>query len=149
MEILSTEPFVLLDACINTASCENVKDVLRHLGIPKATVIIGIPDDKDYAGVVRSMREVAEQIFLTRSQNPHYHFTKEQERILAKEGISVEWTDSIKEALRLALPDISPSDLSARSSCDHNLALSHPVVILGTTSVISEVEQIFIADQPS
>lgn len=148
MEILSTEPFLLLDACINAASCENVKDVLRHLGILKATVIVGIPDDKDYAGVVRSMREVAERILLTRSQNPHYRFTREQERSLAEEGLPVEWTESIEEALQLALTGSSLSDFPTHGFLDHSLVSSHPVVILGTTSVISEVEQIFIADYP-
>lgn len=125
MEILSSDPFVLLDACINSASCENVKDVLRHLGIQNCTVIVGIPEDKDYAGVVRSMKDVAARIILTRSGNPHYHFSQHQREVLMQEGILTEWTDSVKQALTLigACPD--------------------PIVILGTTSVISEVERIF------
>lgn len=76
MEVLRSKPFVLLDACINATSCENVKEVLRHLGVWNCTVIVGIPEDKDYAGVVRSMEETASRILLTRSGNPHYHFPK-------------------------------------------------------------------------
>lgn len=125
MEILSSNPFVLLDACINSASCENVKEVLRHLGISNCTVIVGIPEDKDYAGVVRSMEETASRILLTRSGNPHYHFSKKQQETLAGAGIGAEWTDSVEQALTLAD------------------SFSDPIVILGTTSVISEVEQIF------
>ena len=125
MEILSSDPFVLLDACINSASCENVKDVLRHLGIQNGTVIVGIPEDKDYAGVVRSMKDVAARIILTRSGNPHYHFSPKQQKSLAEEGIGTIWTDSVKQALTLT------------GSC------LDPIVILGTTSVISEVERIF------
>lgn len=125
MEILSSDPFVLLDACINSASCENVKDVLRHLGISNCTVIVGIPEDKDYAGVVRSMNDMAARIILTRSGNPHYHFSPKQQESLAEEGISTIWTDSVKQALALT------------GSCPD------PIVILGTTSVISEVERIF------
>lgn len=125
MEILSSDPFILLDACIHFASCENVKEVLRHLGISNCTVIVGIPEDKDYAGVVRSMKDVAARIILTRSGNPHYHFSPKQQESLAEEGIGTIWTDSVKQALTLtgACPD--------------------PIVILGTTSVISEVERIF------
>lgn len=125
MEILSSDPFILLDACIHSASCENVKEVLRHLGISNCTVIVGIPEDKDYAGVIRSMREVANRIILTKSGNPHYHFSPKQQESLAEEGIGTIWTDSVKQALTLtgACPD--------------------PIVILGTTSVISEVERIF------
>lgn len=123
MEILSSDPFVLLDACINSASCENVKDVLRHLGIQNCTVIVGIPEDKDYAGVVRSMKDVAARIILTRSGNPHYHFSQHQREVLMQEGILTEWTDSVKQALNLAN------------------SFSDAIVILGTTSVISETEQ--------
>ena len=125
MEILSSDPFILLDACIHSASCENVKEVLRHLGISNCTVIVGIPEDKDYAGVVRSMKDVAARIILTRSGNPHYHFSPKQQESLAEEGIGTIWTDSVQQALTLA------------DSCPD------PIVILGTTSVISEVERIF------
>lgn len=125
MELLSSDPFVLLDACIHSASCENVKDVLRHLGIQNCTVIVGIPEDKDYVGVVRSMKDVAARIILTRSGNPHYHFSPKQQESLAEEGIGTIWTDSVKQALTLT------------GSCPD------PIVILGTTSVISEVERIF------
>ena len=125
MEVLRSDPFVLLDACINPASYENVKEVLRHLGIPDCTVIVGIPEDKDYAGVIRSMKDMAGRILLTRSGNPHYHFSPNQQEALAREGICTEWTNSVKQALDLAA------------------SFSDPVVILGTTSVISEVEQLF------
>ena len=125
MEVLRSEPFVLLDACINAASCENVREVLRYLGIQNCTVIVGIPEDKDYVGVVRSMKDMTGRIILTKSGNPHYHFSQKQQEVLAREEIPAEWTDSVEQALTLAgsFPD--------------------PIVILGTTSVISEVEQIF------
>lgn len=124
MEVLRSHPFVLLDACINSASCENVREVLQHLGIQNCTVIVGIPEDKDYAGVARSMKDIANRIILTRSGNPHYHFSQKQQESLAEEGIGTRWTDSVKQALTLA------------GSCPD------PIVILGTTSVISEVERL-------
>ena len=125
MEVLHSDPLILLDACINSASCENVKKVLGHLGIRNCTVIVGIPEDKDYAGVIRSMKDMAGRILLTRSGNPHYHFSRKQQEALSGEGIDTEWTDSVEQALTLAgsFPD--------------------PIVILGTTSVVSEVAQIF------
>lgn len=125
MEVLHSNPLVLLDACINSASCENVREVLQHLGIQNCTVIAGIPEDKDYVGVVRSMKDMTGRIILTKSGNPHYHFSQKQQEFLAREEIPSEWTDSVEQALTLA------------GSCPD------PIVILGTTSVISEVEQIF------
>ncbi|MBO7710850.1 MAG: bifunctional protein FolC [Lachnospiraceae bacterium] len=122
MEVIGSDPLILLDACINPASCQNVKDVLRHLGIRKASVVVGIPDDKDYAGVVREMAGVAERVILTRSQNPHYIFTDRQADRLEAEGIHAAVTKSVREAL----------DLAGQYGDD--------IVILGTTSVIAEIK---------
>ena len=122
MEVICSDPLILLDACINPASCRNVKDVLRHLGIHEATVIVGIPDDKDYAGVVREMAGIAKRVILTRSQNPHYVFTDGQAECLETEGIHAVATRSVGEAL----------DLAGQYSDD--------IVILGTTSVIAEIK---------
>lgn len=121
-ELLSSRPFILLDACIHAESCKEVKQVLSRLGIEKAAVVIGIPDDKDYAGVAREMRDIAGLTVLTRSQNVHYVFTEKQKDVLAGMGISAEWTDNVNDALSVALKS------------------GLPVVILGTTSVVAEVK---------
>lgn len=122
MEVISANPFMMLDACINSTSCVNVKEVMKHLNIDTATVVVGIPNDKDYAGVVREMNSVAGTIILTKSQNPHYVFTNEQSEKMAKEGITTISTDSIEEAM------------------DKAKAIGESIVILGTTSVVSEVK---------
>ncbi len=125
MEVLSEKPFVMLDACINGASCANIKEVLNNLGINSVAAIVGIPDDKDYAGVVQEVNSVADHIFLTRSQNPHYVFTKRQIENMKRQGIETTWTNTVEEAL-----------LKARET-------SLPIIILGTTSVVAEVKGIF------
>lgn len=122
MEILSKKPFVLLDACINSKSAENVNQVLNELGIKKATVIIGIPDDKDYLSVAESMKDLCDKIILTRSQNPHYVFSEKQKETLEASGIDCIFTESISDAFSLAKEK------------------PLPIVILGTTSVVAEVE---------
>ena len=122
MEVISQDPFMLLDACINSASCKNVLQVMKHLGIEKAAVIIGIPDDKDYMGVASAMKEIASKIILTKSQNPHYIFTKRQQACLKDMEIDSVWTESIEEAFAYAKKE------------------EKPIVILGTTSVIAEVK---------
>ena len=123
MEVLNQNPFMLLDACINSGSCENVLQVLEHLQIKKATIIIGIPDDKDYAGVAYAMKEVAAKIILTKSQNPHYIFTKSQQDSLKEIGIDAIWTESIEEAMECGKKE------------------GNPMIILGTTSVVAEVKK--------
>ena len=122
MEIISKEPLIILDACINSASCENVKKSLKYLNINKITCIIGIPDDKDFAGVIREMKDLSEKIILTKSNNPHYIFTEKQCDKMAEEGIETVWTNSVEEAIEKAKKTMLP------------------LVILGTTSVISDVK---------
>lgn len=123
MEVISKNPFILLDACINRASCENVIKVLNYLRINDITLIVGIPDDKDYEGVVKAMEKSASTIILTKSGNLHYVFTRRQQERLKTEGINVVWTNSVSEALDMAKE------------------IEKPIVILGTTSVIAEVKK--------
>lgn len=130
LEVLSPDPFIMLDACINRASCEDVLETAHMLGISKATVVIGIPDDKDYAGVASKMFSIAESIILTKSDNPHYVFTDKQAIAVREAGadrasIEVVYMDNLEEAI-----------FEARKR-------SKPVIILGTTSVVAATEKIF------
>ena len=125
MEVINNEPFILLDACINSAACDNVIKVLDYLNLDFATIIVGIPDDKDYQGVVKAMEKKSSSTILTKSQNPHYIFTQNQQYELQKMGLKTFWTESVPEALCLAKEK------------------NDPIVILGTTSVIAEVKKIY------
>ena len=129
MEVLSSSPFIMLDACINRESCSAVKDVLCNLGLGDAkdsiTTIIGIPDDKDYLGVAKEMSDISSQIILTRSSNPHYVFTDNQREVLCNTGIETIQTVSVEAAINLAKKQ------------------SNNIVILGTTSVVADVKRIY------
>ena len=70
------------------------------------------------------MKEKASGIILTKSQNPHYVFTKGQQERLKEEGIDAVWTDGVLEAIDLALKK------------------NNSIVILGTTSVVAEVKTV-------
>ena len=118
MQILSSEPFVMLDACINEASTENIRQTLDFLSIGDITLIVGIPEDKDYRGVVKGMAGYASEVVLTMSQNPHYRFSPSQLQQLDVNGV---WKENVGEAI------------------SYGVSRGRPVVILGTTSVVSEV----------
>lgn len=127
MEIISHEPFVLLDACINRESAYRVLDVLEKLGMDEVVTIIGIPDDKDYAGVASVLEKFSRWMILTKSTNKHYIFSAEQRTVLEKQfenkNVELETTQDILSAINLAL--------------EKNL----PIVILGTTSLIADVKR--------
>lgn len=120
---------MLLDACIHRASCTNVLEALAHLGTGKVATIIGIPSDKDYLGVAEAMASVSEHMILTKSQNAHYKFGTEQVDALEQAGIKAEWADHIAEAIQ-----------TAREYMADEEAWDRPIVILGTTSLISDVK---------
>lgn len=129
LEILSASPLMLLDACINRESCENVLEALSQLQQHCVTTIIGIPSDKDYLGVAKEMSKVSDCIILTKSQNAHYKFGEEQVAALKNIGIDAIWTESVGEAIE-----------KARECADIDNAWNRPICILGTTSLISDVK---------
>ena len=122
LELISGEPFILLDCCINRVSTKAVKAVLEERKIEKPVSIIAIPEDKDYRGVVQEMYPLSESVILTRTNNPHYHFSEKQCERMAEEGIATEWAENFTEAMKKAEEK------------------GLPIVILGTTSLLPEVK---------
>ena len=122
LELISGEPFILLDCCINRVSTKAVKAVLAERKIEKPVSIIAIPEDKDYSGVVQEMYPLSESVILTRTHNPHYHFSEKQCERMAEEGIATEWAEDFTEAMKKAEEK------------------GLPIVILGTTSLLPEVK---------
>lgn len=132
MEIISREPFILLDACINRESAYNVVKVVKKICKGKVVTIIGIPDDKDFLGVALEMAGVSEHIILTRSSNKHYVFSEEQASVLAgrfeNSALTISATQDIRSALQLAKKE------------------NKEIVIVGTTSLVADVKRMW---QPS
>ena len=122
LELISGEPFILLDCCINRVSTKAVKAVLAERKIEKPVSIIAIPEDKDYRGVAQEMYPLSESVILTRTNNPHYHFSEKQCERMAEEGIATEWVENFTEAMKKAEEK------------------GLPIVILGTTSLLPEVK---------
>lgn len=123
MEILDNNPLTILDACINKESASLVLDVLKEMKISKMTAIVGIPDDKDFLGVVTTISPFSSKVILTKSSNKHYIFTKKQTRILEENGY----------------PNICFKKLPDALACAKKEKL--PILILGTTSLIADVEK--------
>lgn len=126
IQILSSSPLVMLDACINAESTRDIIDCIEYIGVRKITLVAGIPDDKDYAGVINALKGYADKIILTRADNPHYKFTDVQQSVLRNMGIEVELTTTVEEAL------------------DKVIAIGQDTVILGTTSLISEIIEKYV-----
>ena len=129
MEVKWQHPFVLLDATINRESAKTVKAVLDHLKMHRVTLVLGIPMDKDYVGVAQEMRPFTTSLILTKSQNPHYVFSRDQVKTLAEEGIQAQWCEDTKTAIGQA------KQMAAEEGT--------PIVLLGTTSFVAEYTEFF------
>lgn len=123
MEFISKKPLVLLDACINSKSCDAIEEVCRQYQIKKPMVIIGIPNDKDYLGVAKRMSLISDKLILTKSQNQHYIFDNSQITILRKNNILAKWEDDIIAFLK------------------NNTEYENSIIILGTTSLITDIKK--------
>lgn len=122
MQILRENPIVILDACINRCSCDDVVSSLTGIGVSRCTSVICVPYDKDEIGVAERMLEVSNRMLFTRTHNPHYKFSDNvMRRIRERYGASTEYVDDACTAIRKAV------------------SFGEPVVALGTTSFISEI----------
>ena len=122
LEIISKNPFIILDACINRESCLQVKKVLKEMGIDEIVAIIGIPSDKDFKGVINEMENITSHLIMTKSSNPHYIFPEKE--YICREYLNrkFDWENSVEKAIVTAEK------------------YKKPIVILGTTSIISDVK---------
>jgi dihydrofolate synthase / folylpolyglutamate synthase len=132
LEIINNTPLTVLDGCINRESAKYVKEVIKETGENKIIFIIGIPDDKDYVGVIAEFNEIAEKIILTKTKNQYLKFTEEQ--LLNAQKMAGD--------KYLFCKDVNDSINKAYGILDDNGA----VFILGTQSLIRETKEYFNQD---
>lgn len=92
-----------------------------------ATYVIG--DVHNSLIKLDEMSDVSDDIILMKCQNPHYVFTKNQYDNLRDMGITTCWIESLS------------------ASIDEAKKRKRPIVILGTTAVVSEVKQLLINEK--
>lgn len=120
MEIINRHPFTLLDACINSASVPMLKEIIERVPHKKLAVILAIPEDKDYLGVASALKEKAALMVFTSTENPHYHFSKQQ----AEKAGGFPYIEGGKKAYEYA----------KKQDADF-------ICILGTTSLITDFKK--------
>lgn len=86
MEIVGENPFILLDACINRQSVPMLREVIERTPHKKLAAVLAIPEDKDYLGVALALKDAADVMVFTSTENPHYHFSKEQAKKARTQG---------------------------------------------------------------
>jgi dihydrofolate synthase/folylpolyglutamate synthase len=104
-EIVSRQPWIILDGAHNAASAVMLKESLAKF-VPgkKIILVLGISRDKDIAGICKALVPLSEQVILTRARNNRA--AKPQEIYTQMEGLiadgRVRIAVNIKTALSLA-----------------------------------------------
>ena len=137
MEVVSREPFCMVDASINRESAREVVKVLEELKREKAlkegeklTFVIGVPDDKDYFGVVSTILPYAKEIILTGTVNRRYVFAGVQMPKLQEAYPDMHFSQ---------ITDLREMPALSRASLQAGGWTKGPTVILGTTALIENV----------
>jgi dihydrofolate synthase/folylpolyglutamate synthase len=75
-ELIPGEPPIILDGAINAESASYLRELLEQTARP-LELIVGVPADKDWQGVIRTLAPMAKTVWLTTASNPHLVFPPE------------------------------------------------------------------------
>ncbi len=119
-------PDVFVDGAIHREAAQSIAQVVRLIRddrqIRSVITVIGVPQDKDYVGVIKEASACSSRLIMTKARNPSLHFTEDAVQVAKILG-DARYMDTVPDALQLACEDAGPSGL---------------VVVLGTQSVVAE-----------
>lgn len=132
LEAISRSPLTILDGCINRECAKHIREVVNEMGNTDVISIVGIPDDKDYEGVVCEMSDVSRRIILTTSKNKNLKFTTDQmDKTKLMLGEKLIYKAEIEDAIETAYNLVEGDGL---------------VCIIGTQSLVRDVKEYFKQD---
>jgi len=96
-EVISRDPLVVLDGAQNVASGKALKKAIEEkFKYKKLILVLGISQDKDIKGICNELRELVDEVILTKANNPR----ATQPEVLAQyfNGKILHLTNNVKEA---------------------------------------------------
>jgi len=128
LEVIRTQPFIILDGAHNRESASCLAVFLeREFKKARKWFVLGVSRDKDVRGVVQELEPLADRIVLTRANNPRAADPAVLSRnLLRKRPHAV--TATVEEALHLVNKESSPDDL---------------VVVTGSLFVVGEAKALW------
>lgn len=126
LQKLQDSPAVFVDGAINEVSAQSVVESLRDSLTHPVISIIGVPDDKDFAGVYAALGPVSDALILTETdRNPGLNFPKVDTAVLTarKYNTDVSHTSRLADAVELA---------RTRAGTDGT------IIIIGTQSIMAD-----------
>ncbi len=127
LEIIGQNPTVIVDGTINRRSAVYVKEVVEKLNAKKIAAIIGVPEDKDYQGVIEVAASFADYLIITQPDITYKTFTKEAINVAKHYNEQAYSLPNLNEAVNFAF-DIPDLDL---------------LLIMGTQSLVANAKRIW------
>jgi dihydrofolate synthase/folylpolyglutamate synthase len=110
LEILSREPWLVVDGAHNGDSAQKLAQALRELfGERPWTLIVGISADKDVARIFDALLPIAARVIVTRAHNVRAADVEILASLVADRGQRPMIASNVNEAIDLALKDRSPT----------------------------------------
>jgi dihydrofolate synthase/folylpolyglutamate synthase len=81
-ELVAGTPPIILDGAINAQSAEYLRELLAEREEP-LYIVLGVPADKDWQGVIRTLAPAAEAVWLTAASNAHLVFPPAEDVLVA------------------------------------------------------------------
>ncbi|MBS4174999.1 Mur ligase family protein [Bacillus sp. FJAT-49736] len=126
-EIISHNPTVIVDGAINRESAKYIQEVIQSFGNNEVISIVGVPEDKDYKGVIETIAAISKKVIISKPDISHHTFPTDAysfAKAIHKNASETEW---LADAIDLI-------------SNDHFDIL----LIIGTQTFIGNAKRIFI-----
>ncbi|MBN2790593.1 MAG: bifunctional folylpolyglutamate synthase/dihydrofolate synthase [Candidatus Delongbacteria bacterium] len=113
MEVISKEPFVMIDAAHNIQGLNELKGYLKDLKINKVHLISGTVKDKDHVGTVKKMLSFRTDKYFVGSKNPRILKIDDLEHVCNKFNINegVSFYENVVDGYKSALSNYREGDM--------------------------------------
>ncbi len=112
LQILNRQPLLVVDGAHNPDAARRLKQSLKeYFDFKQSILVMGASADKDVAGVVSELAPAFDRVIVTRSGHPRAMEPAQLEAEFRKHGVEAQPTETIFEALSLAVNAAGPEDL--------------------------------------
>lgn len=129
-EVISHDPLTIIDGAIHRESASYLAELIQFVNPDHShsvTSIIGVPKDKDYAGVIEVLSTVSDQLIVTRPDISHLSFPTDA--LLIAKGF-------IEQSLEFPYLEDALTHIKAHSP-------SEIIIIVGTQTLIGNAKRLF------
>lgn len=112
LEILSRDPYVVIDSAMNGDSAQNLRYALANYFPGRDIIfIIGATADHEYTALLKNLLPVARQVYMTQSRHPRAATPEMLVETAAHLGYQAIIEPTIERALQAALENARPRDV--------------------------------------